>query len=86
MNNVSSDSVNQGKGLPVDLIQLFLENQKKELEVRAQELEIAKQEESHNYDVTKLSVRTQADNFEKDRDNTLNLFLSVLPHCGQIHL
>ena len=37
------------KGLPVDLIKLFLENQKKELELRTRELEIAKQEELHSY-------------------------------------
>ena len=57
----------QEKGLPVDLLQFFLENQKKELELRAQELEIAKQEEQHNYDVAKLSLRTQTENLERDR-------------------
>lgn len=55
------------KGLPVDLIKLFLENQKKELELRTRELEIAKQGELHSYDVTKLSIKAQIDSLESER-------------------
>ncbi|MBQ7264451.1 MAG: hypothetical protein IJR14_12140 [Synergistaceae bacterium] len=67
MGGASIEERAQEKDLPVGLIRLFLENQRKELELRAQELEIAKQEEQHSYDVTKLSLRTQADDLEKDR-------------------
>lgn len=65
---------NGDKGLPVDLIKLFLENQKKELELRAQELEITKQEELHNYDVTKLSLKAQTDSLENERKHRRQLW------------
>ncbi|NCC86029.1 MAG: hypothetical protein EOM03_18305 [Clostridia bacterium] len=57
----------ENRDLPVDLIQTFLDNQAKELEIRVQELELAKQEEMHNYDVTKLSIRAQLDDMERNR-------------------
>jgi len=62
------------KGIPVDLIKLFLENQKNELELRTQELEIAKQEELHNYDVTKLSLKAQTDSLESERKHSRQLW------------
>ena len=62
------------KGLPVDLIKLFLENQKKELELRTRELEIAKQEELHSYDVTKLSIKAQTDSLESERKHQRQLW------------
>jgi len=62
------------KGLPVDLIKLFLENQKKELELRTRELEIAKQEELHSYDVTKLSIKAQTDSLESEREHHRQLW------------
>ena len=62
------------KGLPVDLIKLFLENQKKELELRTRELEIAKQEELHSYDVTKLSIKAQTDSLESERKHHRQLW------------
>ena len=60
--------------MPVDLIQLFLDNQRKELELRTNELEITKQEEQHSYDVARLSLRTQADNIERDRQHKIALW------------
>ena len=57
----------ENREYPVDLIQTFLDNQAKELEIRVQELELAKQEELHNYDVTKLSIRAQLDDMERGR-------------------
>jgi len=62
------------KGIPVGLIKLFLENQKKELELRTQELEIAKQEELHSYDVSKLSLRAQTDSLESERKHSRQLW------------
>ena len=77
MKNIQAEN-DQDKELPVDLLRLFLENQGKELELRAQELEIAKQEELHNYDVTKLSVRAQSDSLEKDRKYRGSLWRDVM--------
>ena len=57
------------KEIPVELIQVFLGNQTKELEIKAQELEIAKQEEVHNFEVTKLSIKFQSENFENSREH-----------------
>ena len=65
---------NNDKKLPVDLIKLFLKNQKKELELRTRELEIAKQEELHSYDVTKLSIKAQTDSLESERKHHRQLW------------
>ena len=75
---------NGDKGLPVDLIKLFLENQKKELELRTQELEISKQEELHNYEVTKLSIKAQTDTLESDRKHRRQLWSMWLKYGSSL--
>ena len=52
---------------PVELFKTFLENQSKELELRGQELEIAKQRDAHNFEYSKFTTEAQIKDLTDER-------------------
>jgi hypothetical protein len=59
---------------PVELLQTFLENQSKELELRAQELELEKQRDVHGFEYSKFSTETQSKDFADARKHQRELW------------
>ncbi|MDR1874626.1 MAG: hypothetical protein LBQ90_06400 [Synergistaceae bacterium] len=59
---------------PVELLQTFLENQSKELELRTQELELAKQQEMHSFEYSKFSTEIQSKDLTDERKHQRELW------------
>lgn len=57
----------ENRELPVDLFQGFLDNQAKELEIRAREQDLTEQQDSHNFELSKISIKAQLENMERNR-------------------
>lgn len=50
-----------------ELVKIFLNNQSKELEHKAQEISLAAQKDSNNFEFSKLALDRQNEDFEKQR-------------------
>ena len=59
---------------PVDLLQTFLENQSKELDLRTQELDLAKQQAQYDFEYAKISTEEQGKNLADARRHQRNLW------------
>ncbi len=71
MNNQNPDSQNQSniEPLPPDLVKTLLENQAKELELKARELALQKQEDDHGFEFGKAAFATKAEDRELQRQH-----------------
>jgi len=63
---------------PVELIDLFLKNQSKELDIKAKELELHKQNDNHSFEFAKASLTAETGDREATRQHTLRTRKAIL--------
>lgn len=63
---------------PVELIQVFLTNQGKELELKAQELALNQQSDKHSFEYAKTALDANMQDREATRKHTLNSQKTIL--------
>ena len=64
--------------LPVGLIERFLENQGKELDLKKQEDENKRQFAKYNYELAKLSIQAQSENLKNEKQHREALWKSCM--------
>lgn len=59
--------------IPPELLQQFLDNQSRELEIKTQELALRKQEDSHSFEFGKMAMDVQLEDRNKHREYNISL-------------
>jgi hypothetical protein len=77
----SQTLIQPGKEPPTELIQHFLQNQTKELEIKARELELQKQADVHSFQFSKISLDAQVADRKEARTHSLSSQRTVLLFC-----
>jgi hypothetical protein len=74
----ANNGITKDRPPPVELIQVFLANQGKELELKAQELAFNQQSDKHSFEYAKTALDANMQDREATRKHTLNSQKTIL--------